>query len=117
MEPRSSQSTEQCFWVCPAKTHRLERSPSWAARDEFAVGRVPERFGSGSEGDRENVASKNTGHVEGLHAFRDDDLAGNSGCGRFGLAAMLADSLAYMQGSEYDFVAQQKAEEAAESIY
>ena len=39
------------------------------------------------------------------------------GIGVLGLAAMLADSLAYMQGSEYDFVAQQKAEEAAEAIY
>jgi prepilin-type N-terminal cleavage/methylation domain-containing protein len=39
------------------------------------------------------------------------------GVGVLGLAAMLADSLAYMQGSEYDFIAQQKAEEAAEAIY
>jgi prepilin-type N-terminal cleavage/methylation domain-containing protein len=39
------------------------------------------------------------------------------GVGVLGLAAMLADSLAYMHGSEYDFIAQQKAEEAAEAIY
>jgi prepilin-type N-terminal cleavage/methylation domain-containing protein len=39
------------------------------------------------------------------------------GVGILGMAAMLADSLAYMQGSEYDFIAQQKAEEAAEAIY
>jgi prepilin-type N-terminal cleavage/methylation domain-containing protein len=39
------------------------------------------------------------------------------GVGVLGLAAMLADSLAYMQGSQYDFIAQQKAEEAAEAIY
>src|SRR5579862_4124846 len=39
------------------------------------------------------------------------------GVGVLGLAALLADSLAYMQGSEYDFIAQQKAEEAAEAIY
>jgi prepilin-type N-terminal cleavage/methylation domain-containing protein len=39
------------------------------------------------------------------------------GIGVLGLAAMLADSLSYMQGSEYDFIAQQKAEEAAEAIY
>jgi prepilin-type N-terminal cleavage/methylation domain-containing protein len=39
------------------------------------------------------------------------------GVGVLGLAAMLADSLSYMQGSEYDFIAQQKAEEAAEAIY
>jgi prepilin-type N-terminal cleavage/methylation domain-containing protein len=39
------------------------------------------------------------------------------GVGVLGLAGMLADSLAYMQGSEYDFIAQQKAEEAAEAIY
>src|SRR6202043_3258985 len=37
--------------------------------------------------------------------------------GVLGLAAMLADSLAYMQGSQDDFIAQQKAEEAAEAIY
>jgi type II secretory pathway pseudopilin PulG len=37
--------------------------------------------------------------------------------GVLGLAAMLGDSLAYMQSSEYDFIAQQKAEEAAEAIY
>ncbi len=39
------------------------------------------------------------------------------GVGVLGLCAMLADSLAYMQGSQYDFIAQQKAEEAAEAIY
>jgi prepilin-type N-terminal cleavage/methylation domain-containing protein len=39
------------------------------------------------------------------------------GVGVLGLAAMLADSLVYMQGSEDDFIAQQKAEEAAEAIY
>jgi len=39
------------------------------------------------------------------------------GVGVLGLAAMLADALAYMHGSEEDFIAQQKAEEAAESIY
>lgn len=37
--------------------------------------------------------------------------------GILALAATLADSLAYMQGSEEDFIAQQKAEEAAEAIY
>ena len=37
--------------------------------------------------------------------------------GVLGLAAMLADSLAYMQSSQYGFIAQQKAEEAAEAIY
>jgi prepilin-type N-terminal cleavage/methylation domain-containing protein len=39
------------------------------------------------------------------------------GVGVLGLAAMLADSLAYMQGSQDAFIAQQKAEEAAEAIY
>ncbi len=37
--------------------------------------------------------------------------------GILALAATLADSLAYMQSSEEDFIAQQKAEEAAEAIY
>ena len=37
--------------------------------------------------------------------------------GILGLAAMLGDSMAYMQASEYDFIAQQKAEEAAEAIF
>jgi prepilin-type N-terminal cleavage/methylation domain-containing protein len=37
--------------------------------------------------------------------------------GVLGLAAMLADSLAYMQSSQDGFIAQQKAEEAAEAIY
>src|ERR1700733_3405733 len=37
--------------------------------------------------------------------------------GILGLAAMLGDSLAYMQGSEDDFIAQQKAEEAVEAIF
>lgn len=37
--------------------------------------------------------------------------------GILALAATLADSLAYMQSSEQDFIAQQKAEEAAEAIY
>jgi type II secretory pathway pseudopilin PulG len=36
--------------------------------------------------------------------------------GVLGLAAMLGDSLAYMQGSQADFIAQQKAEEAVEAI-
>ena len=39
------------------------------------------------------------------------------GVGVLGLAAMLADALAYMHGSQEDFIAQQKAEEAAEAIY
>jgi prepilin-type N-terminal cleavage/methylation domain-containing protein len=39
------------------------------------------------------------------------------GVGVLGLAAMLADALAYMQDSQYQFIAQQKAEEAAEAIY
>src|SRR5580693_7312844 len=37
--------------------------------------------------------------------------------GVLGLAAMLANSLTYMQGSEQNFIAQQKAEEAAEAIF
>jgi prepilin-type N-terminal cleavage/methylation domain-containing protein len=37
--------------------------------------------------------------------------------GVLGLAGMLANALAYMQGSQMDFIAQQKAEEAAESIF
>ena len=37
--------------------------------------------------------------------------------GILGLAAMLGDSMAYMQASQYDFIAQQKAEEAAEAIF
>lgn len=37
--------------------------------------------------------------------------------GVLGLAAMLASSLSYMQNSENDFIAQQKAEEALEAIY
>jgi hypothetical protein len=37
--------------------------------------------------------------------------------GILGLAAMLGDSLAYMQGSDDDFIAQQKAEQAVEAIF
>ena len=37
--------------------------------------------------------------------------------GVLGLAAMLANSLTYMQGSEQNFIAQQKASEAIESIF
>lgn len=37
--------------------------------------------------------------------------------GILGLAAMLGDSLAYMQGSQDDFIAQQKAQEAMEAIF
>ncbi len=37
--------------------------------------------------------------------------------GILGLAAMLGDSMAYMESSQYDFIAQQKAEEAAEAIF
>jgi prepilin-type N-terminal cleavage/methylation domain-containing protein len=37
--------------------------------------------------------------------------------GVLGLAAMLANSLSYMQGSQQDFIAQQKAQEAAEAIF
>ena len=37
--------------------------------------------------------------------------------GVLGLAAMLADALAYMGGSQYDFIAQQKAEQAVEAIF
>jgi prepilin-type N-terminal cleavage/methylation domain-containing protein len=39
------------------------------------------------------------------------------GVGILGLAAMLGDSLSYMRGSQDDFIAQQKAEEAAEAIF
>ena len=39
------------------------------------------------------------------------------GVGVLGLAAMLASSIAIMHGSQDDFIAQQKAEEAAEAIY
>lgn len=39
------------------------------------------------------------------------------GVGVLGLAAMLANALSYMQGSEETFIAQQQAEEAAESIF
>jgi prepilin-type N-terminal cleavage/methylation domain-containing protein len=37
--------------------------------------------------------------------------------GILGLAAMLGNALAYMQGSQEDFIAQQKAEEAVEAIF
>ena len=37
--------------------------------------------------------------------------------GLLGLAAMLGDALAYMRNSQDDFIAQQKAEEAAEAIF
>src|SRR5580698_7514252 len=37
--------------------------------------------------------------------------------GILGLAAMLGDSLAYQQTAQDDFIAQQKAEEAAEAIF
>lgn len=37
--------------------------------------------------------------------------------GILGLAAMLGDALAYMQGSQEDFIAQQKAEQAVEAIF
>jgi hypothetical protein len=37
--------------------------------------------------------------------------------GLLSLAAMLGDALAYMRGSQDDFIAQQKAEEAAEAIF
>lgn len=37
--------------------------------------------------------------------------------GVLGLAAMLADGIAYMNMSQYDFIAQQKAAEIVESIY
>jgi prepilin-type N-terminal cleavage/methylation domain-containing protein len=37
--------------------------------------------------------------------------------GVLGLAGMLADSLAYMNGSQANFIAQQKAEQAVEAIY
>jgi prepilin-type N-terminal cleavage/methylation domain-containing protein len=37
--------------------------------------------------------------------------------GVLGLAAMLADGLAYMSSSEYDYIAQQKAAAAVESIF
>jgi prepilin-type N-terminal cleavage/methylation domain-containing protein len=37
--------------------------------------------------------------------------------GVLGLAAMLGDAMAYMQASQNDFIAQQKAEEAAEAIF
>jgi hypothetical protein len=37
--------------------------------------------------------------------------------GILGLAAMLGDAIAYMQGSQNDFIAQQKAEQAVEAIF
>src|ERR1700722_16941761 len=37
--------------------------------------------------------------------------------GILGLAALLYDALSYMQGSQDDFIAQQKAQEAAEAIF
>jgi prepilin-type N-terminal cleavage/methylation domain-containing protein len=39
------------------------------------------------------------------------------GVGILGLAAMLGDSLAFMQGSQDDFIAEQKAEQAVEAIF
>src|ERR1700689_4017868 len=81
---RSSQLTELCFWLFPERTHQRARLQSWAAPAAHVVGRVPERRGPGSEGDRENVASKKTANGEGFHASRDDDLIGHSGCGRSG---------------------------------
>lgn len=39
------------------------------------------------------------------------------GVGILGLAAMLANALSYMQGSQETFIAQQQAEEAAEAIF
>jgi prepilin-type N-terminal cleavage/methylation domain-containing protein len=39
------------------------------------------------------------------------------GVGILGLAAMLGDSIAYMQGSQSDFIAQQKAEQTVEAIF
>lgn len=39
------------------------------------------------------------------------------GVGILGLAAMLGDALSYMRGSQDDFIAQQKAQEAAEAIF
>src|SRR5271169_2746371 len=39
------------------------------------------------------------------------------GVGILGLAAMLGDALNYMQASQADFIAQQKAQEAAEAIF
>src|SRR5580704_8298696 len=81
-ELRSSQLTEQCFWLIPGRTHRRARLQSWVAPVARVVGRALERRGPGSKGDRKNVASKQTASGEGLHAFRDDDLTGNPGCGR-----------------------------------
>ena len=37
--------------------------------------------------------------------------------GVLGLAGMLADSLAYMNGSQADFIAEQKAQQAVEAIF
>jgi prepilin-type N-terminal cleavage/methylation domain-containing protein len=39
------------------------------------------------------------------------------GVGVLSLVGLLYNAMSYMQGSEYDFIAQQKAEEAAEAIY
>ena len=53
----------------------------------------------------------------GFSLTGNDGRADRPGVGILGLAALLYDSLSYMQGSQDDFIAQQKAEEAAEAIF
>jgi prepilin-type N-terminal cleavage/methylation domain-containing protein len=62
-------------------------------------------------------------HAKGLHSAKGFTLLETMialvvlAVGVLGLAAMLGNSLAYMQGSQDNFIAQQKAEEAAEAIF
>lgn len=61
--------------------------------------------------------SKNSGAQRGFTLLETMIALVVLAVGVLGLAAMLANSLAYMQGSEEDFIAQQKAQEAAEAIF
>ena len=116
-EPRFSQLTEQCSWVFLERTQRR-------ARSQFGRHRAGTRL----EGHRSvlDQVLKEIGKMwqarkwktaKGFTLLETMISLVVLGVGVLGLAAMLADSLAYMQGSEYDFIAQQKAEEAAEAIY
>src|SRR5271170_7676985 len=84
MERRFNRSTVRFSSAKRAKTRRPEQSQFWAAPVASVAGRERVRYGPGSEGAQENAASEKTTSGEGLHASRDDDLAGSAGRGRSG---------------------------------
>src|ERR1700733_9666220 len=104
-------------WELPGKHPPPARSRCWEPQAGYAAGIATATM--------PGISSKETLTMRhaGRHSARGFPLLETMiallvlGVGILGLAAMLGDALAYRRGSQDDFIAQQKAEEAAEAIF